>query len=40
MRFTEEVMLNATECWQWILSARRELSLAFMLEMLLAWQVS
>lgn len=36
--FVEDVIRSAIECWQWILSARRDLTLPFMQEMLGAWQ--
>lgn len=37
--FTEDAMENSTACWQWILSARHDLTLPFMQEMIAAWQV-
>lgn len=37
--FTEDAMENSTACWQWILSARHDLTLPFMQEMISAWQV-
>jgi phosphatidylinositol 4-kinase len=37
-RFNEATVRAACECWQWILSARRDLVLQFMQEMLAAWQ--
>jgi hypothetical protein len=39
VRFTEDVLRPAIECWQWLLSARRDLTLPFIQEMLGAWQV-
>ncbi|XP_042233496.1 phosphatidylinositol 4-kinase alpha-like isoform X1 [Homarus americanus] len=38
--FTEDAMDNSTACWQWILSARHDLTLPFMQEMISAWQDS
>ena len=38
--FTEDTMENSTACWHWILSARHDLTLPFMQEMIAAWQVS
>lgn len=32
-------MENSAACWQWILSARHDLTLPFMQEMISAWQV-
>ncbi|CAL8078131.1 unnamed protein product [Orchesella dallaii] len=37
-RFTESVLRSCCECWQWLLSARKDLILAFMQEMLASWQ--
>lgn len=36
--FTEDVMKTAVECWQWLVSARPDLELQFLQEMLTAWQ--
>ncbi|XP_034943088.1 phosphatidylinositol 4-kinase alpha [Chelonus insularis] len=36
--FTNSAMLTAVECWQWILTARPDLKLRFLQEMLSAWQ--
>ncbi|XP_011307555.1 phosphatidylinositol 4-kinase alpha isoform X2 [Fopius arisanus] len=36
--FTHNAMLTAVECWQWILTARPDLKLRFLQEMLGAWQ--
>ncbi|CAD6207905.1 GSCOCG00003162001-RA-CDS [Cotesia congregata] len=36
--FTHTAMLTAVECWQWILTARPDLKLRFLQEMLAAWQ--
>lgn len=36
--FTKESMTIAVECWQWILTARPDLKLRFLQEMLAAWQ--
>lgn len=38
--FTEDVMKTAVECWQWLVSARPDLELQFLQEMLTAWQVN
>ncbi|XP_045112601.1 phosphatidylinositol 4-kinase alpha-like [Portunus trituberculatus] len=38
--FTEDTMENSTACWHWILSARHDLTLPFMQEMIAAWQES
>ncbi|KAB7502620.1 Phosphatidylinositol 4-kinase alpha [Armadillidium nasatum] len=38
--FIEDVMENSIACWQWILSARPDLTLPFMQEMITAWQES
>lgn len=38
--FTEETMDNTVACWQWILSARLDLTLPFMQQMIAAWQES
>ncbi|XP_071514880.1 phosphatidylinositol 4-kinase alpha isoform X1 [Panulirus ornatus] len=38
--FTEDTVENSTACWQWILSARHDLTLPFMQEMISAWQES
>lgn len=37
-RFTENVLRTCCECWQWLLSARKDFTLAFMQEMLASWQ--
>ncbi|XP_015519648.1 phosphatidylinositol 4-kinase alpha isoform X1 [Neodiprion lecontei] len=36
--FTDDAMTTAVECWQWILTARPDLKLRFLQEMLAAWQ--
>ncbi|CAG2056481.1 unnamed protein product [Timema podura] len=36
--FTEEVMSTAVDCWLWLLSARPQLELLFLQEMLSSWQ--
>ncbi|XP_046385278.1 phosphatidylinositol 4-kinase alpha isoform X2 [Ischnura elegans] len=36
--FTESAMLSAVECWQWLVTARPDLELRFLQEMLSAWQ--
>lgn len=36
--FTEESLTTAVDCWQWILTARPDLKLRFLQEMLAAWQ--
>ncbi|KAF2369045.1 Phosphatidylinositol 3-/4-kinase catalytic domain [Trinorchestia longiramus] len=38
--FSEETMENTIACWQWILSARQDLTLPFMQQMIAAWQDS
>ncbi|XP_047491882.1 phosphatidylinositol 4-kinase alpha-like isoform X2 [Penaeus chinensis] len=38
--FTEDAMENSVACWQWILSARHDMTLPFMQEMITAWQES
>ncbi|KAK7078017.1 Phosphatidylinositol 4-kinase alpha, partial [Halocaridina rubra] len=38
--FTEDAVENSVACWQWILSARHDLTLPFMQEMIAAWQES
>ncbi|XP_076062775.1 phosphatidylinositol 4-kinase III alpha isoform X2 [Oratosquilla oratoria] len=38
--FTEDSMENSVACWQWILSARHDLTLPFMQEMIASWQDS
>ncbi|CAG7786962.1 unnamed protein product, partial [Allacma fusca] len=37
-KFTEKILMTACECWQWLLSARSDLMLPFLQEMLGAWQ--
>ncbi|XP_065226540.1 phosphatidylinositol 4-kinase alpha isoform X2 [Planococcus citri] len=36
--FTEDTMKTAVECWQWLVTARPDLELQFLQEMLTAWQ--
>ncbi|XP_077290371.1 phosphatidylinositol 4-kinase III alpha isoform X2 [Arctopsyche grandis] len=36
--FTEDAMVAAVECWQWLITARPDLELRFLQEMLSAWQ--
>ncbi|XP_031784727.1 phosphatidylinositol 4-kinase alpha isoform X2 [Nasonia vitripennis] len=36
--FTKPAMRTAVECWQWLLTARPDLKLRFLQEMLAAWQ--
>ena len=36
--FTDTAMSTAVECWQWIFTARPDLKLCFLQEMLAAWQ--
>lgn len=36
--FTEAAMSTAVDCWQWIFTARPDLKLCFLQEMLAAWQ--
>ncbi|XP_066970314.1 phosphatidylinositol 4-kinase alpha isoform X2 [Macrobrachium rosenbergii] len=38
--FTEDSVENSVACWQWILSARHDLTLPFMQEMITSWQES
>ncbi|XP_049538873.1 phosphatidylinositol 4-kinase alpha isoform X1 [Anopheles darlingi] len=38
--FTESAMETAVECWQWILTARQDLELCFIQEMVAAWQTT
>ncbi|XP_055594149.1 phosphatidylinositol 4-kinase alpha isoform X1 [Uranotaenia lowii] len=38
--FTESVMETAVECWLWILTARQDLELCFIQEMVTAWQTT
>ncbi|XP_026849117.1 phosphatidylinositol 4-kinase alpha isoform X2 [Drosophila persimilis] len=38
--FTESVMETAVECWQWVLTARQDLELCFIQEMVSAWQTT
>lgn len=38
--FTEEAIKTAVECWQWLVTARPDLELRFLQEMLTAWQVN
>ncbi|KAG8287986.1 phosphatidylinositol 4-kinase alpha [Homalodisca vitripennis] len=38
--FTERAMITATECWQWLITARPDLELQFLQEMFSAWQCS
>lgn len=37
--FTETAMKTAIDCWQWLVTARPDLELQFLQEMLTAWQV-
>lgn len=38
--FTERALITATECWQWLITARPDLELQFLQEMFSAWQCS
>lgn len=38
--FTESAVETAVECWQWILTARQDLELCFIQEMVSAWQTT
>ncbi|XP_037935498.1 phosphatidylinositol 4-kinase alpha isoform X1 [Teleopsis dalmanni] len=38
--FTEYAMETAVECWQWVLTARQDLELCFIQEMVCAWQTT
>lgn len=38
--FTEKTVETAVECWQWILTAREDLELSFIREMVSAWQIT
>lgn len=38
--FTESSVETAVECWQWILTAREDLELSFIREMVSAWQIT
>uniref|UniRef100_A0A182MWN4 Phosphatidylinositol 4-kinase alpha n=1 Tax=Anopheles culicifacies TaxID=139723 RepID=A0A182MWN4_9DIPT len=38
--FTASAMETAVECWQWILTARQDLELCFIQEMVTAWQTT
>ncbi|KAM7348854.1 phosphatidylinositol 4-kinase III alpha isoform 1-T1 [Cochliomyia hominivorax] len=38
--FTESTMETAVECWQWVLTARQDLELCFIQEMVSAWQTT
>lgn len=38
--FTECAVETAVECWQWILTAREDLELSFIREMVSAWQIT
>lgn len=38
--FTEGAVETAVECWQWILTARDDLELSFIREMVTAWQIT
>ncbi|EDW82565.1 uncharacterized protein Dwil_GK25066 [Drosophila willistoni] len=38
--FTESAMETAVECWQWVLTARQDLELCFIQEMVSAWQTT
>lgn len=38
--FTESAMETAVECWQWVLTARPDLELSFMMEMVSAWETT
>lgn len=37
--FTEDTMRTAVECWQWLVTAKPDLELQFLEEMLTAWEV-
>jgi phosphatidylinositol 4-kinase len=38
--FTEKAVETAVECWQWILTAREDIELSFIREMVSAWQIT
>lgn len=38
--FTESAVETAVECWQWLLTARQDLELCFIQEMVSAWQTT
>ena len=38
--FTESAMETAVEFWQWVLTARPDLELSFMMEMANAWETT
>lgn len=38
--FTESAMETAVECWQWVLTARQDLELSFIQDMVSAWQTT
>ncbi|CAD7087007.1 unnamed protein product [Hermetia illucens] len=38
--FTESAVETAVECWQWVLTARQDLELCFIQEMVTAWQTT
>ncbi|XP_055848789.1 phosphatidylinositol 4-kinase alpha isoform X1 [Episyrphus balteatus] len=38
--FTESAMETAVECWQWVLTARQDLELCFIQDMVSAWQIT
>ncbi|CAL4063043.1 unnamed protein product, partial [Meganyctiphanes norvegica] len=38
--FTDDALENSIACWQWVLSARHDLTLPFMQEMIASWQES
>uniref|UniRef100_W4VRQ0 Phosphatidylinositol 4-kinase alpha n=1 Tax=Corethrella appendiculata TaxID=1370023 RepID=W4VRQ0_9DIPT len=38
--FTETAVETAVECWQWVLTARQDLELCFIQEMITAWQTT
>lgn len=38
--FTVSAMETAVECWQWVLTARQDLEMCFIQEMISAWQIT
>lgn len=38
--FTKSAMETSVECWQWVLTARQDLELCFIQEMVSAWQIT
>ncbi|XP_055374781.1 phosphatidylinositol 4-kinase alpha [Condylostylus longicornis] len=38
--FTQSAMETAVDCWQWVLTARQDLELCFIQEMISAWQTT